>query len=48
MSWNIVISSDECDEHPGWIYNWKDACQITEDGKCNYKNCPRKYMTRDD
>ena len=46
MSWNIVISSDDCDAHPDYIYGWKERCNLI--GKCNYEKCPRKYVTKDD
>lgn len=37
--WSIIISSDECDEHPDWIKNWREKCYLI--GKCDYKKCPR-------
>jgi len=40
MSWKIIISSDDCNEHPDYIYGWKEHCNLI--GKCEYKNCPKR------
>lgn len=40
MSWKILMSSDECNEH------WNDLllrCRLTKDGKCIEEQCPFLY-----
>ncbi len=36
--WNIIISSDDCSEHPDYRKNWKELCNLI--GQCTYENCP--------
>jgi hypothetical protein len=42
MSFDVLRSSDDCDNHPDTWKGWKDFCQINMSGRCRECDCP--YM----